>query len=64
VIREERNDKLFCGQENSPAQLLENLRYSHFGGLKLNLLSFLITFMLGAKTLSFVWVLANFISVC
>jgi len=40
------------------------LSFSPFGGLKLNLLSFHITFIIDAKTLSYERLLANFDSLC
>jgi len=51
---------LFCGQERSLVQLLENVQ-PPFGGLKLNLLYFHIDFIIGAKTFSYVRVLASFV---
>jgi len=60
VLWNERNDMLFCGQERSLVQLLENVQ-PPFGGLKLNLLYFHIDFIIGAKTFSYVRVLASFV---
>lgn len=54
MLWKERNEMLFRGQERSPYQILEAVELLSFGGIKLNLLLFLIVFIIGVKTLSFV----------
>jgi len=64
IIWNERNDRLFRGTQNSSLQLVEKINFFLFGGLKPNPVLFYTVFIIDAKTLFFVRVLANLFLFC